>query len=640
MQNKGYTEATSDACLFTDFMGSTINRIEQVVRTANAKQQRINGEYQELERQLQSTKSSADRLCSVEKRRRDNAARNAIEHMKGALLDIKDPHFHRMESRYIRKCGRSSYVSDTDNPQTVERKLTEAVGNFDELVVDLNQAFIPPAISNIVGGVVRSYRKEHYVKIIKARDEILALAEALINFSDLASQRRECGEVFNTRIEREKVCRNAKLQVIPDEMNSGISRTFELFSQGLERIHEETEILDEIDKSIVVGQCWFFNNNVSILAEAGLSDENVDLYEDKVGFRLKMDTIKENMLFIYDGGYGVSRTLCSLAADIVYSCNHMDLVLIDVKGLGSTYRLLQSLNEYDTLTLLNTDKQVSKGLERLEKWIADTYEKCLGEQYDSIEDYNRVSMSKRNRKCLIIDDLIGNVEPKYYDQIIRIMNNGVKAGVYVLCSIENRDFGNNRALTEFAASVREAATIIPVRDNGCFYINNSTAVFLKTDTDQKRIATVRYKLGTHEEQSAIIPIGKVLPVDGNWQKKSSANGLKIDFGVDENGGKAYFEISSERPYALIIGDVRVGKSSLLHTIIFQLISNYSPEEVRIAVGDFKDGADFNVYAKGNLQSVDTVVNDEVHYYMRNLCASLSICICLADNFRHRCLKTF
>lgn len=610
MQNKGYTEATSDACLFTDFMGSTINRIEQIVRTANAKQQRINGEYQELERQLQSTKSSADRLCSVEKRRRDNAARNAIEHMNGALLDIKDPHFHRMESRYIRKCGRSSYVSDTDDPQTVERKLTEAVGNFDELVVDLNQAFIPPAISNIVGGVVRSYRKEHYVKIIKARDEILALAEALINFSDLASQQRECGEVFNTRIEREKACRDAKLQVIPDEMNSGILRTFELFSQGLERIHEETEILDEVDKSIVVGQCWFFNNNVSILAEAGLSDENVDLYEDKVGFRLKMDTIKENMLFTYDGGDGVSQTLCSLAADIVYSCNHMDLVLIDVKGLGSTYRLLQSLNEYDTLTLLNTDKQVSEGLERLEKWIADTYEKCLGEQYDSIEDYNRASMSKRNRKCLIIDDLIGNVEPKYYDQIIRIMNNGVKAGVYVLCSIENRNFGNNRALTEFAASVREAATIIPVRDNGCFYINNSTAVFLKTDTDQERIATVRCKLGTHEEQSAIIPIGKALPVDGNWQKKSSANGLKIDFGVDENGGKAYFEISSERPYALIIGDVRVGKSSLLHTIIFQLLSNYSPEEVRIAVGDFKDGADFNVYAKGNLQSVDTVVNDE------------------------------
>ena len=49
---------------------------------------------------------------------------------------------------------------------------------------------------------------------------------------------------------------------------------------------------------------------------------------------------------------------------------------------------------------------------------------------------------------------------------------------------------------------------------------------------------------------------------------------------------------------------------MLHTIIFQLLANYSPEEVRIAVGDFKDGADFNVYAKGNLKSVDTVVNDE------------------------------
>lgn len=28
--------------------------------------------------------------------------------------------------------------------------------------------------------------------------------------------------------------------------------------------------------------------------------------------------------------------------------------------------------------------------------------------------------------------MIGNVEPKYYDQILRIMNNGEKAGVYVI----------------------------------------------------------------------------------------------------------------------------------------------------------------------------------------------------------------
>ena len=108
-----------------------------------------------------------------------------------------------MESKYIRKCGRGTYVSDTDNPHTVKRKLKEAVDRFDELVADLNQAFIPPAISNVVGGVVRPYRKNSYVRIIKARDEILALAEALISFSDLDSQQRVCGEVFNTRIERE-----------------------------------------------------------------------------------------------------------------------------------------------------------------------------------------------------------------------------------------------------------------------------------------------------------------------------------------------------------------------------------------------------------------------------------------------------
>ena len=55
-------------------------------------------------------------------------------------------------------------------------------------------------------------------------------------------------------------------------------------------------------KRQVVGQCWFCNANVPVLAEAGLADENVALYDDKVGFRLKMDTLKENMMFSYDCG--------------------------------------------------------------------------------------------------------------------------------------------------------------------------------------------------------------------------------------------------------------------------------------------------------------------------------------------------
>jgi len=129
-------------------------------------------------------------------------------------------------------------------------------------------------------------------------------------------------------------------------------------------------------------------------------------------------------------------------------------------------------------------------------------------------------------------------------------------------------------LSEFVASVKEAAIVIPVRDNG-FYLNSSTWVLLKSDTNQEHISSVKCKLKAKEEQSAIIPIGKALPPDGQWQKKSSTNGLTVNFGIDENGRKASFEISSERPYGLIIGDVRVGKSSLLHTIIFQLLANYS-----------------------------------------------------------------
>lgn len=610
MKNKGYTEAVGDARLFSDLMGTTIDRVEGVLRSGRNKLNQINGAYLQLERTLINTKNSADRMCTSESRRRNDTARKAVERIKVSLSAINDPHFHRMEKEYVRNYGRGTYAAENDTPYTVYRKLSDAMGRLDKLVGDLNHAFIPPAISGAIGAVARPYRKDSYLKIIKVRDEVLALAEALINFSDVTDQQQECGQVFNERLEREKGIRDSKLHEIPDEVRQGVTKAYELFAQGIEGMHKETDILNESERSIVVGQCWFYNENASVLAEAGLSGEkSVDLRENGVGFRLQMDSIKENMLFMCESGQSLAPVLCSLSTDILYTCNHMEIILVDIKGLGSSYRQLQPINGLSALTILNTDAQVGDELKKLEKWIADTYEKCLGERYVSLDDYNSVSLSKRTRKCLVIDDLIGNIESKYYDQIVRIMNNGVKAGVNVLCSVENKEYGNNRQIIEFLMNIRAAAIAIPVRKNGIL-INSCTRLFLKASPDRKRIEAVKFRLESKEEESAEIHIGRALPPNGQWQKKSSAKRIIVDFGIDENGKEISFEISSEKPYGLIIGDVRVGKSSLLHTIIFQLLANYSPEEVRIAVGDFKDGADFNVYAKGNLKSVDTVINDE------------------------------
>lgn len=42
--------------------------------------------------------------------------------------------------------------------------------------------------------------------------------------------------------------------------------------------------------------------------------------------------------------------------------DNMDIILIDVKGLGSSYRQLQPLNGYDEVSVLSTDALVAEGL--------------------------------------------------------------------------------------------------------------------------------------------------------------------------------------------------------------------------------------------------------------------------------------
>ncbi len=609
MKTNGYSEALEEVRLLARFLSSTIDRLTGIISSANAKRQLIQEEYRCSERLSQRRKSDLEKACSAEEQRRDDVARCAIEHMENTLSHIRDPHFHRMEKKYIRRYGRGKSPVISDGPRVVQEKLMDAVWHLDEKAEALNHAFIPSSVSNAIGSLVPPYRKHTYMEIIKNREEVLSLAETLISFSDLQNQLARCDRENNSIIERAQFVRDEKLKLMPEAMRSDAVKAYSLFSRGLRKFHEETKVFEGIDKTIVLGKCWFNNPNVYLLSGTDLSREEVVLSQNKVGYPLKMDTIKENLLFSYSNGMGVSRTLCSLATDILYTNDDMDLILVDVKGLGSSYRALQVLSEYDSMKILCTEMLVSEELDRIEKWIADTYEKCLGGYYDSLSDYNRASSSKRNKKCLIVDDLVRNIDPKHYDQFIRIMNNGPKAGVYVICSVENKDFGNNRVMTEFIANLRRAASVISVQYNE-FFIDHCTKVLLKTEVDQERIASVRKKLTAKNEHLAIIPIGKALPTIGNWQKKSSADGLVVDFGSDENGKKASFEVSSEKPYGLIIGDVRVGKSSLLHTIIIQILSNYSPEEAHIAVGDFKDGADFNVYAKGKLKSVETVVNDE------------------------------
>lgn len=89
--------------------------------------------------------------------------------------------------------------------------------------------------------------------------------------------------------------------------------------------------------------------------------------------------------------------------------------------------------------------------------------------------------------------------------------------------------------------------------------------------------------------SAILPISDVLPII-YWQE-SSFNGISFTLGKDGNElvevtlGSKELQLHN----AVITGAVGKGKSNLIKSIIYELCSRYSPDELELYLLDFKEG---------------------------------------------------
>ena len=73
---------------------------------------------------------------------------------------------------------------------------------------------------------------------------------------------------------------------------------------------------------------------------------------------------------------------------------------------------------------------------------------------------------------------------------------------------------------------------------------------------------------------------------------------------------------------MIAGVAGSGKSSLLHTIILQALSQYGPDELRIYLVDFKRGVEFKIYADYKLPSFEVVAIESEREFGYNILKAL------------------
>jgi S-DNA-T family DNA segregation ATPase FtsK/SpoIIIE len=92
-----------------------------------------------------------------------------------------------------------------------------------------------------------------------------------------------------------------------------------------------------------------------------------------------------------------------------------------------------------------------------------------------------------------------------------------------------------------------------------------------------------------------LPFARIaIPAGQRWSADTT-DGLDAQIGVDSKGEPQHFVMGSRGVHnGLVGGDVRMGKSNLLHVLITQLALSYPPEELELYLLDFKE-VEFDAY---------------------------------------------
>lgn len=225
---------------------------------------------------------------------------------------------------------------------------------------------------------------------------------------------------------------------------------------------------------------------------------------------------------------------------------------------------------------------------------------------------------------MFIDNINENITEHAWEYLRRIIDNGRQSGVRLVLSAKH-DSSVSRQSQENFCNLISHSNVLQVHDNH-INVTCGVEVSLPNEVNREKIIAACASIDSMIRSTSVIQLGSYLPQSDNWQKKSSEKNIEISVGINKFGNEHSLVLSEDKPYTLVIGDVDTGKSSLLHAIVIQTMANYSASEVKIAIGDFKDGAEFNIYAKLRLTSIDAVVDNEdpdvmasfLHYYVKQM----------------------
>lgn len=540
-----------------------------------------------------------------------------------------------------------------ENPQEsgnhyTQREINSQVTTAINSIEKITKSRMPKSVAAICGFFNRGFRKDAYHQIVENRLELermVSVAER--DVQAVAAQLQQ--EIVSSTSDRVEQLQTKKSQL--DSNRTANNEAFmnqlkQLLLDGLERVFCTDTIYSIAHKQLSTYMSAYTSGNEEYLDSpdsffVGLVSQNVNASDDGT-----LDTFLTTIL--PDGVYSNGNLLLPIAIKQYfnrpicvnyfsgynshvyelfsnYASQMMNLFLrngvtthlVDCTNMGGEYSEFtshESNDENKRVHVVRTTDELKTLLDDLSEYIIETNSSYLKNNYQNVEQYNSESAIKRELHVLFISNLSEIASGELLEKLTSIVRNGNRCGVFTFVGVSTDECQVSGLISQ--TRVSEVNTLIDLCDtvhmssSGDLSFGNSMPRFFAPPAiNSNTVQTIIRNSVQSKGALTLVPLSEHTIARESFFSDTCYDSIKIPVGVDAQGNEYTINLNKEAAYMLIGGNPSCGKSSLLHTIILQCITRYSPENLVLYVADLKDGSEFDTYVHKGVKSVKVVLDD-------------------------------
>lgn len=526
----------------------------------------------------------------------------------------------------------------------INRQVTDAIASIQKIT----KSKMPKSIAAICGFFNRGFRKDIYQQIVENRlalEHMISVAEN--DVLTVATQLQQ--EIANSTIEKVAQLQNQNTQMTISRKNEtaeAIKQLKQLLLDGLERVFCTDSIYSNANKNLSGYISSYTTGNIENLYQTnklliGLISQNVSVSDDGT-----LDAFLTNI--IPDGIYGNGNLLVPISMEKYFKkpiclsyyseyntqlfslfANYatqmlnlfvqdgVTLHLVDCTNMGGKYAEFtsyESIDENNRVNIIRTTDELKKLLGDLSDYIIETNSSYLKNMFQDVNAYNNESAIKRELQVLFISNISEVASGEMLDKLTSIVRNGCRSGVFAFIGVSTDECQTSGLISQMR--VNEVNAIVDLCDKVFLsstgelsFGNGRPQFYAPPDIDNNLVQHIVRCSVQSKGALTLVPLSDNLILEDNYFNFDCWDGIDIPIGVDAQGHEYVVNLNKEAAYMLVGGNPSCGKSSLIHTIILQCITRYSPDKLVLYVADLKDGSEFDIYVHKGVKSVKVVLDD-------------------------------